>query len=156
LAADADSVQHYDPGTPKTARWIPFAASCEPAPDWIALFDRRDYQALSFLANRTILIMGDSVDRNGLEHFAVMLGLERYSVPYADASQKGKVPEGWDERGIPWVISVPWLDLTFTNGFLYGLVRPSRLSHSPLAPLPSHNALGESLERRWPSTRVRR
>jgi hypothetical protein len=51
-----------------------------------------------------------------------MLGLPRYPVPYADFKQKGIVPTGWDERGIPWVVEVPWLDLTFTNGFLYGLV----------------------------------
>lgn len=73
--------------------------------------------------NRTILILGDSVDRNGLEHLAVMLGLPRYSVPYDDYSRKGEVPKGWDGRGVPWVIHAPWLDLTLTNGFLYGLVR---------------------------------
>lgn len=52
-----------------------------------------------------------------------MLGLPRYPVPYDDASKKGVVPAGWDERGIPWVVEVPWLDTTFTNGFMYGLVR---------------------------------
>lgn len=79
-------------------------------------------EQLSFLANRTILVLGDSVDRNGLEHLAVMLGLPRYPVPYDDFSKKGFVPPGWDERGIPWVVEVPWLGLTFTNGFMYGLV----------------------------------
>lgn len=115
--------QHYDKTQPKAARWIPFAEACDPAPDWLALFDARDYEALSFLANRTVLVLGDSVDRNGLEHLAVMLGLPRYPVPYDDFSKKGQVPPGWDERGIPWVVEVPWLDLTFTNGFMYGLVR---------------------------------
>ncbi|KAK4704104.1 hypothetical protein P7C70_g2107, partial [Phenoliferia sp. Uapishka_3] len=112
---------HYDKTQPKSARWIPFAEACDPAPDWLALFDARDTNALSFLANRTILVLGDSVDRNGLEHLAVMLGLPRYSVPYDDFSKKGQVPAGWDERGIPWIVEVPWLDLTFTNGFMYGL-----------------------------------
>jgi hypothetical protein len=69
------------------------------------------------------LILGDSVDRNGVEHLAKMLGLERYPVPYDDATKKGYVPEGWDFRGIPWIVEVPWLDLQFTNGFIYGLVR---------------------------------
>lgn len=73
------------------------------------------------------MILGDSVDRNGLQHLAVMLGLPRYPVPYDDFSKKGDVPPGWDERGIPWVVEVPWLDLTFTNGFLYGLVRHDSL-----------------------------
>lgn len=51
-----------------------------------------------------------------------MLGLPRYPVPYDDFSKKGFVPPGWDERGIPWVVEVPWLGTTFTNGFMYGLV----------------------------------
>lgn len=51
-----------------------------------------------------------------------MLGLERYPVPYDDVTKKGFVPDGWDHRGIPWIVEVPWLDLTFTNGFMYGLV----------------------------------
>lgn len=104
-----------------SARWIPFSPSCEPAPDWLSLFLQRDMDKLAFLQNRTILVLGDSVDRNGLHHLAEMLGLPRYPVPYDDASAKGKVPEGWDERGIPWVVEVPWLGLTFTNGFMYGL-----------------------------------
>lgn len=118
--------QHYDADNPRAARWIPYSASCEPAQDWLSLFASRDVEALSFLANRTILILGDSVDRNGLEHLAVMLGLPRYCVPYDDFSKKGQVPPGWDERGIPWVVEVPWLGLTFTNGFMYGLVRSPR------------------------------
>ncbi|KAI5475512.1 hypothetical protein MNV49_001326 [Pseudohyphozyma bogoriensis] len=78
-------------------------------------------EMLSFLQNRTILVLGDSVDRNGLHQMAEMLGLPRYCVPYDDFSKKGVVPEGWDDRGIPWVVEVPWLRLTFTNGFMYGL-----------------------------------
>lgn len=88
--------------------------------------EQRNVTALSFLANRTILVLGDSVDRNGLEHLAVMLGLPRYPVPYEDASRVGEVPNGWDPRGIPWIIDVPWLDLQFTNGFMYGLVSRAR------------------------------
>ncbi|ORY41111.1 hypothetical protein BCR35DRAFT_311378 [Leucosporidium creatinivorum] len=112
---------HYDPDQPKAAKWIPYSPSCEPAPDWLAAFAAQDKEQLSFLANRTILVLGDSVDRNGLEHLAVMLGLPRYPVPYDDFSKKGFVPPGWDERGIPWVVEVPWLGTTFTNGFMYGL-----------------------------------
>lgn len=85
------------------------------------MFERQDLQALSFLQNRTILVLGDSVDRNGLQHLAEILELERYVVPYEDVTRKGFVPEDWDERGLPWVVEVPWLDLTFTNGFFYGL-----------------------------------
>ncbi|KAM0746927.1 hypothetical protein T439DRAFT_329199 [Meredithblackwellia eburnea MCA 4105] len=112
---------HYDTTAPKTTQWIPYGESCDPAPNWLALIDARDTESLSFLVNRTILVLGDSVDRNGLEHLAVMCGLPRYPVPYDDFSAKGKVPEGWDERGIPWVIEIPWLNTTFTNGFMYGL-----------------------------------
>lgn len=51
-----------------------------------------------------------------------MVGLPRYCVPYDDFEKKGVVPEGWDERGIPWVVEIPWLNTYFTNGFMYGLV----------------------------------
>ena len=64
-----------------------------------------------------------------------MLGLDRYSVPYHDAKLKGFEPDGWDVRGLPWVVRCDWLDLTFTNGFLYGLVSPCRLFLSPLSSL---------------------
>lgn len=106
-----------------SARWIPYSPSCEPAPDWISLIQQRDLDSLSWLQNRTILVLGDSVDRNGLHHMAEMMGLPRYCVPYDDFSKKGVVPEGWDERGIPWVVEIPWLNTYFTNGFMYGLVR---------------------------------
>ena len=123
--------QHYDQANPLSARWIPFSPTCEPAPDWLSLFLARDSSALSFLKDRTILILGDSVDRNGLHHLAEMLGLPRYPVPYDDFSAKGKVPEGWDERGIPWVVEVPWLGLTFTNGFMYGLDDEDNFKQQP-------------------------
>lgn len=70
-----------------------------------------------------------------------MLGLPRYPVPYDDFSKKGFVPPGWDERGIPWVVEVPWLGLTFTNGFMYGLV--SRRAFS--CPSATHATTSNSL-----------
>lgn len=115
--------QKYDEAAPFATNWIPFSPSCPPSLNYLDLFIHRKTEALSFLANRTILILGDSVDRNALQHLAVMLGLPREPVPYDDYTKIGTVPDGWDNRGIPWVVSVPWLDLTFTNGFLYGLVR---------------------------------
>lgn len=78
---------------------------------------------MSFLVNKTILILGDSVDRNGLHQMAEMLGLPRYPVPYRDWSERGNIPWGWDARGIPWVVEIPWFNTIFTNGFFYGLVR---------------------------------
>lgn len=116
------SSQHVDDSSPLSTRWIPYSDSCEPAPDWIHSIQSHDLSSLSWLANRTILVLGDSVDRNGLQHMAEMLGLPRYCVPYDDFDKKGVVPEGWDERGIPWVVEIPWLGTYFTNGFFYGLV----------------------------------
>lgn len=133
-------MQHFDELKPLDTNWIPFSPTCPPSPNYLHLLQDRDGDALSFLRNRTILILGDSVDRNGIEHLAVMLGLPRYSVPYSDFSKKGTVPEGWDERGIPWVVEVPWLDLTFTNGFLYGLVRRP-LFLSPFCTLNSQSCI---------------
>lgn len=117
-----DCTQHVDEREPLQTKWIPYSPSCEPAPDWLSLIARRDLEATAWLANRTILVLGDSVDRNGLHHLAEMLGLPRYCVPYDDYSKKGVVPPGWDERGIPWVVEIPWLNTYFTNGFMYGLV----------------------------------
>ncbi|GAA5876797.1 hypothetical protein JCM3774_003476 [Rhodotorula dairenensis] len=112
---------YYDEKDPISAKWIPYSPTCEPATDWLAKIAAHDVESLSWLANRTILVLGDSVDRNGLHHLAEMLGLPRYCVPYDDFDKKGVVPEGWDERGIPWVIEIPWLNTYFTNGFMYGL-----------------------------------
>ncbi|SCZ97355.1 BZ3500_MvSof-1268-A1-R1_Chr4-2g07159 [Microbotryum saponariae] len=91
----------------------------------------RDTTRLSFLKDRAILVLGDSVDRNALHHFAEMFGLPRYCVPYDDFSKKGVVPMGWDDRGIPWVIEVPWLGLTLTNGFFYGVDDEDNFKQQP-------------------------
>ncbi|KAM0786895.1 hypothetical protein ACM66B_002319 [Microbotryomycetes sp. NB124-2] len=112
---------HYDPDQPMQTKWIPYSPSCEPARDWLSLIANRQVDKLDFLVNKTILVLGDSVDRNGLEHLAVMLGLPRYCTPYDDFNKKGFVPPGWDDRGIPWVIEIPWTGTIFTNGFFYGL-----------------------------------
>ncbi|KDE04566.1 hypothetical protein MVLG_05034 [Microbotryum lychnidis-dioicae p1A1 Lamole] len=122
---------HYDAENPLGTRWIPYSESCEPAPDWLGFLTQKDTNRLSFLKDRTILILGDSVDRNALHHFAEMLGLPRYCVPYDDFSQKGVVPTGWDDRGIPWVIEVPWLGLTLTNGFFYGVDDEDNFKQQP-------------------------
>lgn len=121
------TLQHYDEKDPLGAKWIPYSPTCEPATDWLAKIATQDIESLSWLANRTILVLGDSVDRNGLHHLAEMVGLPRYCVPYDDFEKKGVVPEGWDERGIPWVVEIPWLNTYFTNGFMYGLVSPTRI-----------------------------
>lgn len=65
------------------------------------------------------------------------MGLPRYCVPYDDFSKKGVVPPGWDERGIPWVVEIPWLNTYFTNGFMYGLVSTQILSVSQTFSLTS-------------------
>ncbi|SCV69242.1 BQ2448_2262 [Microbotryum intermedium] len=122
---------HYDPENPFGTRWIPYPESCEPAPDWLSLLAKKDTNRLSFLKNRTILILGDSVDRNALHHFAEMFGLPRYCVPFDDFSKKGVVPTGWDDRGIPWVVEVPWLGLTLTNGFFYGVDDEDNFKQKP-------------------------
>lgn len=144
-AAQDDSLtrppaQYYDENQPMSAKWVPYSSTCEPATDWLALIANRDVDSLSWLANRTILVLGDSVDRNGLHHFAEMLGLPRYCVPYDDFGKKGQVPAGWDERGIPWVIEIPWTNTYFTNGFMYGLVSQSCYHTSEAIPVASQRA----------------
>jgi len=122
---------YWDQQEGSDARWIPFAEECEPAPDWVSLIAQRDTERMSFLVNKTILILGDSVDRNGLHQMAEMLGLPRYPVPYRDWSERGNIPWGWDARGIPWVVEIPWFNTIFTNGFFYGLDDEDNLRFQP-------------------------
>lgn len=111
--------QYYDDKERFDTLWYPFGKDCPPAPNWVKLLGNRNNEATAFLANKTFLVIGDSVDRNGVEHLANMLGLPRQPVGYLDITSEP--PEGWDWRNTPWLVTIPWLNTTFTNGFLYGL-----------------------------------
>ncbi|KAG0142655.1 hypothetical protein CROQUDRAFT_681373 [Cronartium quercuum f. sp. fusiforme G11] len=100
----------------------------------------RPYPSLDFLRGKTILWLGDSVDRNGLQHFHELLGANFRGFSYTDID--GPIPEGWDYRSIPYEVELGLLEprnrkkteglknvgaqfaglnARLVNGFFYGL-----------------------------------
>lgn len=99
----------------------------------------RPYPSLDFLRGKTILWLGDSVDRNGLQHLHELLGANFRGFSYTDID--GPVPEGWDPRNTPWEVDLgllnprnrhtpnpknpaaqfAGLNCRVVNGFFYGL-----------------------------------
>jgi hypothetical protein len=75
---------------------------------------------LEFLRDQTILLIGDSVDRNGLEQLAQILDLQEMPTSYFNADHRGETP-GWDTRNVPHILEVPEIGLTVVNVFFYGL-----------------------------------
>lgn len=129
----------------RTATWSLFPSSeCSPAPDYFASIklafeetnaDSPEQQKLkaqaieetNFLRNKTLLILGDSVDRNALFHLSNLMGAGLWPSDYHNASLVG-IAEGWDVRGVPHVLDQWQLAFRGYNGFFYGMV--SLLLHS--------------------------
>lgn len=102
-------------------KWLPFDRNCTTT-DWLTQLSAGSLPE-TFPRNTTILVMGDSVDRNSVEQLAWRTGVQYHRAAYHDITQER--PEGWDERGVPFVVKVPSSNLTFANGFFYGLVSRS-------------------------------
>lgn len=98
----------------------------------------RPYPDLNFLRGKTILILGDSVDRNSLEHLYQLVGAHVRSFFYNDINKPP--PPGWDPRSTPWEVNLgllhprnlnqtaaghqsefAGLNCRIINGFFYGL-----------------------------------
>lgn len=155
----------FDPARPFDAAWIPFDQECPPAPDYMAalrvLRDRpsgsadldpysmdglgdqwgRPLPHLGFLHNRLGLLLGDSVDRDVIAHFAQLLDAPYQQISYENAS--APPPGYWQMLGTPKLVHLGWPNRPFAhlfanlhfglaNGFLYGLVRTSTRSIAPL------------------------
>lgn len=108
----------------------------------------RPYPNLDFLRGKTILWLGDSVDRNGLQHLHELLDANVRGFSYTNIH--GPVPQGWDPRSTPWEVDLGLLDprnrnatglknpaaqfaglnCRLVNGFFYGLVRRLTLDSS--------------------------
>ncbi len=106
-----------------------------------------DLDPVSFLQKQrkyppTVLIMGDSVDRNGLIHFCQMLNTNLSISHYANLNDQppdaptgdltlshGPKFDGWDQRGLPHRCEIPFAQssgkagtaLRVINGFHYGM-----------------------------------
>ncbi|CAH7672410.1 hypothetical protein BY996DRAFT_4600800 [Phakopsora pachyrhizi] len=97
----------------------------------------RPYPSLDFLRNKTILYIGDSVDRNALEHLWHLVGANVRSFAYDDINSEPS--KEWDRRSTPWEVDLgltnqrntvksqttdkqfAGLNCRFINGFFYGL-----------------------------------
>ena len=123
----------------RTATWATFPSSnCDEAPDYFALlktaFDdaepanpelaaekARAIEKTRFLRNQTLLLLGDSVDRNALFHLSDLMRAGVWPTGYHNASIVG-VEDGWDVRGSPHVLDQWQLQFRAYNGFFYGMV----------------------------------
>ncbi|GAA97905.1 uncharacterized protein L969DRAFT_105011 [Mixia osmundae IAM 14324] len=77
------------------------------------------FAKLSWLQNKTILILGDSVDRNALEQLAIMTDHTFTRTSYQQWNNETN-PDGWDERGLPHRIHYQRLNLWIISHFFYG------------------------------------
>ncbi|SCZ95902.1 BZ3500_MvSof-1268-A1-R1_Chr8-1g09872 [Microbotryum saponariae] len=123
---------------------------------WVTLSNRTSSASLnpndqvSFLRKKrsqppTVLVIGDSVDRNGLVHFCQLFKRELSISHYHDINShppgalpadltKGHGPkfDGWDQRGLPHICEIPFhsdtreagtdgVAMRVVNGFHYGM-----------------------------------
>ncbi|PLW12892.1 hypothetical protein PCANC_22516 [Puccinia coronata f. sp. avenae] len=99
----------------------------------------RPYPDLNFLRGKSILVLGDSVDRNSLDHLHQLVHADKRSIHYSDINNPP--PTGWDIRSTPWEINLgllhprnysnatapdnsrafAGLNCKLINGFFYGL-----------------------------------
>lgn len=158
----------YDPQDPLAANWIPYAlpggAAVPPSPDWLDIVrtaaDLRDpeskklpnegarrrqakqQQALAQLAHlqkTSILLIGDSVDRNNIVYLADNLGahFEFEADQYSDIARDDFWNfKEWDVRTIPhWFHLRPeknnGVELHINNCFMYGLDDVEEFSVQP-------------------------
>lgn len=128
------------------------AATPEPPPtSWLTAGNNSDvvHDPIYFLRKQrsippTVLVLGDSVDRNGLVHFCQLfrrnITISHYhdihrhppETPSGDLT-KGHGPkfEGWDQRGLPHLCEIPYYSekgrghsgvaMRVVNGFHYGM-----------------------------------
>lgn len=118
--------------------------AAEPLPPHLLASSPSTIDPIPFLRKRrrhppTVLVIGDSVDRNGLVHFCQLfrrdVTISHYSDitklppgPYPADLTKGHGPkhEGWDQRGLMHRCEIPFVDGSGTamrviNGFHYGM-----------------------------------
>ena len=102
----------------------------EAAPNWIVKIrhahlcsvasDSCDIsEDLKPLMDATILLIGDSVDRNTVSFTGDNIGSTAVKAAFDNITNPA--PAGWDDRGLPRIMKVPTLRLTVANCFIYGL-----------------------------------
>ena len=76
-------------------------------------------------------MVSDSVDRNALGHLADLTDSPCWPSDYADSRHTNPLPQGWDERGLPYTTYIASMDLRIVNGFFYGLDDIDDFQHQP-------------------------
>ncbi|GAA97175.1 uncharacterized protein L969DRAFT_84401 [Mixia osmundae IAM 14324] len=76
--------------------------------------------ALQFMRGKSVLMIGDSVDRNALDDIATLMDREVQPTSYSDPEVRGAM-EGWDPRNQPYTLQIPELDFQMFNSFHYGM-----------------------------------
>ncbi|KEI36442.1 uncharacterized protein L969DRAFT_79851 [Mixia osmundae IAM 14324] len=109
----------------RTQSWIPHRKACPPAPDWWQRNAQAQeaYAKVSWLANRTIFVMGDSVDRNMLDHFAYFVYRPMMLANYYSTSIKVQDDPRMANisfHGTPRILHFHKLNLTIITAFFYG------------------------------------
>lgn len=143
-----------NPEDPWAANWIPLDSSIAPAPDWPSILraalklahpdvasrpvekpsertqlraQKAAVQKIPHLRNTTVLLIGDSVDRNQVIQVSELLGIrdDIKSRRYQDIHDPDL--RDWDTRGVAHLLQLPEpVNLDVANCFIYGLV-----SHIP-------------------------
>ncbi|KDE06702.1 hypothetical protein MVLG_03048 [Microbotryum lychnidis-dioicae p1A1 Lamole] len=155
LTHGPDRTQPKFPVDAYSAEHRVFASDPYPS-HWVTLSNRTSSASLnpndpvSFLRRKrsqppTVLVIGDSVDRNGLVHFCQLFKRELSISHYHDINShppgalpadltKGHGPkfDGWDQRGLPHICEIPFhsdtresgtdgVAMRVVNGFHYGM-----------------------------------
>jgi hypothetical protein len=104
----------------------------ESSPETQSRLQRESLDMIRHLQNSTLLLLGDSLDRNTVWHLAQNLASEASLVhpQYANASDYDFENHlEWDISGIPHLLNLKGpLSMAITNCFLYGLVSASMAS----------------------------
>jgi hypothetical protein len=138
----------WNPQTPRTAQWTTIDDRCPKAPEYFQLLKRaladdppepdpvaheqkqRAIEATNFLRGKSILLLGDSVDRNALHQITDLMGAGVWPSSYANASFVG-VPDGWDGQGVPHIGDHWQTEFRIYNGFFYGMDEADEFKWQP-------------------------
>ena len=129
----------YDEREPLAANWIPFDTSTLPSQDWLTIIkaalrpsssiQQNALKQIGALTHHTILVIGDSVDRQNIEFMSENLDIKlssvvnhNYSLTTEWSARKAGPHEGAAKYD-PRLLTIPSpVDLIITNCFIYGLV----------------------------------
>jgi len=116
--------------------WQPFDPRCPKSTLMESLINKED---LPWLENRTVVLLGSSVDRNHIHHFCWALNADLQLIQSDDPRDAPPFKNGYDEflkppnvgtpssdfMNHPWVCHLPQWNFMLYNVFAYGVMEPS-------------------------------